>query len=133
MTPLTLLLLYVSFRIKQYTCDFLLQTGWMACNKGKSGKEGLKALLSHTVIHAIGTTIIALVFAPVLWWLGALDFAVHSIIDRTKSIFTNYKQWTNKDTMYWWVFGLDQEAHNFSHLTYIIIIVLHAGGITAMH
>jgi hypothetical protein len=131
MTLIHLILLYVSFRIKQYASDFLLQSYWMAHTKGRPGKEGYKALFYHTIIHAIGTTLIALVFAPALWWLGVLDFAVHSMVDRIKGILTWERQWSPKDTIFWWTFGLDQEAHNFSHLAYIIIIVAHMGGINA--
>ncbi len=129
MTLLQLLLLYIFFRLKQYLSDFLLQSDWMAHNKGMPGKEGFRALFSHTIIHALGTTFIALIFAPALWWLGIVDFVVHSFIDRVKGIFTWKKNWGPKDTIFWWTFGLDQEAHNFSHLAYIIIIVVSVGGI----
>src|SRR5687768_15451194 len=77
-----LLLLYICFRLKQFTCDFLLQTDWMALNKGRPGWEGYKALLTHSFLHGIGTTIIVLIFLPSWWWLGLVDFAVHSAVDR---------------------------------------------------
>ncbi len=129
MAPLSLLLLYISFRIKQFAGDFLLQTDWMALNKGKPGKEGYRALFSHTIYHAAGTTIIALIFAPSLWWLGLVDFAVHSAVDRVKGIITYDRGWQYTDRWFWWSFGLDQEAHNFTHLCYIILIVVSRGGI----
>lgn len=97
MTLLQLLLLYIFFRLKQYLSDFLLQSDWMAHNKGMPGKEGFRALFSHTIIHALGTTFIALIFAPALWWLGIVDFVVHSFIDRVKGIFTWKKNWGPKD------------------------------------
>ncbi len=129
MTPVALLLLYISFRVKQYVCDFMLQTDWMALTKGLPGMEGYQALFSHAAIHAMGTTLIALVFAPPLWWLGILDLAVHAGVDRLKGVLTYKKGWTYKDTIFWWTFGLDQEAHNFTHLIYVLIIVAAAGGI----
>jgi hypothetical protein len=129
MTVLQLLLLYISFRLKQYISDFLLQTDWMAYNKGKPGKEGYKALFSHTAIHGVGTTVIAVIFAPMLWWLGIVDFIIHSFVDRLKGLITWNKNWSTRDTAFWWAFGLDQEAHNFSHLAYIVIIVIYLGGI----
>jgi len=130
MTPISLLLLYLSFRLKQLTCDFLLQTDRMALTKGQAGAQGIKALLSHTLIHAIGTLIIALVFVPFLWWLALVDFAVHSFVDRVKASITYKKGWKPSDTAFWWAFGFDQEAHNLTHLAYIVIIVMHLGGIS---
>jgi hypothetical protein len=124
----TLLALYIAFRVKHFVCDFLLQTDWMALTKGKPGREGYSALFTHTAIHAIGTVLILAVFAPHLWWLAIVDFIVHSVIDRTKGYFTYQKGWTPKDTVFWWTLGADQEAHNFTHLSYIVLIYMSATG-----
>ena len=129
MTPISLLILYVVFRMKHFICDFMLQSDWMALNKGKSGKEGYQALFSHTLIHAIGTLLIMLVFAPSLWWLSLIDFLVHSIVDRVKGVLTLKKDWGTQDTMFWWAFGADQELHNFTHIAYIAMIFAYEGGI----
>src|SRR5262249_47784922 len=129
MTVLSLFLLYVAFRTKQFTCDFLLQTDWMALNKGKPGIEGYKALFSHTIMHGIGSFIIAFLLAPSFWWLGFLDFAVHSVVDRWKGVLTYKKGWKYTDRWFWWSFGMDQEAHNFTHLAYIVMIVHGLGGL----
>lgn len=128
MTPISLILLYVLFRIKHFACDFLLQTDWMALTKGKPGREGYQALFIHAFIHAIGTFVIVMMFAPSLWWLGPLDFVVHSVIDRIKGYFTYKRGWTPKDTIFWWTLGADQEAHNFTHLAYIVIIYMALSG-----
>lgn len=131
MTPLSLLTLYIVFRLKHFACDFMLQSDWMALTKGKSGKEGYKALFSHTLIHAIGTLIIVLAFAPVLWWLAVVDFVIHSIVDRLKGIVTLKQGWGTKDTFFWWAFGADQELHNYTHIAYIAFIFMHLGGVFA--
>lgn len=132
MTLTTVLLLYAAFRVKQFVCDFLLQTDWMALNKGRPGREGYKALFSHTVFHGVGTGLLMLVFAPALWWLALVDFAVHSLVDRVKGLMTYAKGWSYHDRWFWWSFGLDQEAHNFTHLAYIILIVMASGGISSL-
>ena len=129
MTPAALLLLYVAFRIKQFSCDFLLQTDWMALTKGKPGREGYKALFSHTACHATATLLIMLVFFPSMWWLGPVDFVVHGAVDRIKGVLTYQRGWKPADTIFWWSFGLDQEAHNFTHLAYILLILAMAGGL----
>jgi hypothetical protein len=128
MEPFALIVLYLLFRLKHFACDFLFQTDWMALMKGKPGKEGYRALFTHTAIHALGTLIVTVIFAPALWWLGVVDFVVHSIIDRVKGVFTYSKGWTPKDTVFWWTLGADQEAHNLTHLVYVIVIWMHLGG-----
>lgn len=129
MTPLLIIILYIAFRIKHFSCDFLLQTDWMALTKGTPGMEGYKALATHAGIHALGTFVIVLILAPAFWWLAILDFFIHSAIDRFKGVMTYKNQWQPKDTIFWWTFGLDQEAHNFTHMGYIIFIVMQSGGI----
>jgi len=128
MDPFSFILLYILFRLKHFICDFLLQTDWMALTKGKPGREGYTALFTHTAIHAVGTLIIVLVFAPALWWLGLVDFVIHSVIDRIKGLFTYKRGWTPADKMFWWTLGADQEAHNFTHFAYMIIIWMYLGG-----
>lgn len=129
MTPLGLLFLYIIFRVKHFTCDFMLQSDWMALNKGKPGRAGYNALFSHTIIHAVGTLLIVLVFAPSLWWLALVDFVVHSGVDRLKGVLTLKKHWQTNDTMFWWAFGIDQELHNFTHMAYIVMIFAYKGGV----
>jgi len=130
MTLISVLLLYIAFRTKQFTCDFLLQNDWMATNKGKPGMEGYKALFSHCLVHAAGTGLIALLFAPALWWLALVDLAIHSFVDRLKGMLTYEKGWKYTDRMFWWSFGLDQEAHNITHMAYLLLIVAHNGIVT---
>lgn len=121
-------MLYLAFRAKQVVCDFFLQSSWMALAKGQPDKpDGTKALMMHAGIHAIATLLIVLYFAPTLWWLALVDFVVHSAIDKTKTMINSKTGWTYKDNAYWWAFGLDQEAHNLTHLAYIVYIVIHAG------
>lgn len=119
---LELLLFYIAFRVKHFSCDFLLQTDWMALSKGKPGQEGMRALFSHTSIHAAGTLLVMLIFAPGFWWLAIIDFVIHSFVDRMKGVWTLKQGWDVKDTMFWWTFGLDQELHNFTHLAYIVLV-----------
>ena len=129
MTPVSILTLYLVFRLKHFACDFMFQFDWMALNKGKPGKEGYNALFSHTLIHAIGTLLIMLVFVPGLWWLAIIDLVIHSIIDRLKGVLTFQKDWKPRDTVFWWAFGVDQELHNLTHVAYIVFIFIHKGGV----
>lgn len=129
MTLATILLLYLAFRAKQVICDFFLQSAWMALVKGRPFSEGGgKALMMHAGIHAIFTLVVVMLFAPQFWWLTGVDFCIHALIDKTKALLNNKMGWTYKDDAYWWAFGLDQEAHNLTHLAYIVLIVVNAQG-----
>lgn len=118
-----LLVFYLLFRLKQLSCDWLLQTSWMALNKGKDfASGGFRPLVTHAAIHGIGTLAVTLVIAPSFWWLGLVDFAVHGTIDRITAVFRTKKQLKIEDRWYWWSIGIDQEAHNLTHLAYIALI-----------
>ena len=127
MTLLEILFLYLAFRAKQVLCDFFFQPSWIAIGKCKSFKEGgLKPLLIHVSIHAFSTLIIMMFFAPNFWWLAIVDFFAHFIIDKIKAVVTYKMDWTAKNNPYWWAFGIDQEAHNITHLVFIIVIVMYS-------
>lgn len=78
----------------------------------------------------MGTTIIFLIFCPALWWFGLVDLIVHSLIDRIKGVITYDRKWTAADWKFWWSCSLDPEAHNLTHLGYIIVIIVTLGGDT---
>ncbi len=122
--PLSLLVpLYLCFRLKQYLCDFLLQTKWMVRGKAKSSGWHW-ALAAHCAVHAAGTGMIVLAFVPGLWVLAVIDFAVHGAIDRIKASPAMGGRLSPDSSAFWWAFGLDQEAHNLTHLIYVLVIVL---------
>jgi len=128
MTFIDIIIIYLAFRVKQVFCDFFFQTSWMAKVKGGPfNMGGAKALGAHAGIHSLFTFALVFYFAPQLWWLGFVDFAVHGIIDKTKGWITNKNGWTYKDNYYWWAFGVDQEMHNLTHLCYVVAIVCHKG------
>jgi hypothetical protein len=88
---------------------------------------GAKALGLHAGIHGAFTLLLALIFAPQLWWLGAVDFVVHAGVDKIKGAVTTKFGWTYKDNAYWWAFGVDQEAHNLTHFLYLLAILWNRG------
>lgn len=127
MTLVAILFLYLSFRAKQFVCDFLLQSDWMATNKGRPGWEGYRALGLHALVHGAGTLAVVLLFAPGFWWLAAVDVIIHGLIDRLKGMVTYQQGWNYTDKWFWWSFGLDQEAHNLTHFVYMLIILAKVG------
>ncbi len=132
MLLLNILALYLSFRAKQVICDFFFQTGWQAmAREAALTREGMKALAVHAGMHAAFTFLLLVVFAAPLWWLAIVDFFVHAAIDRAKASIVLKNGWTYKNHQYWWAFGLNQEAHNLTHLVYIILIVWLGWGAAA--
>jgi hypothetical protein len=72
-------------------------------------------------VHASGTTAIAIAFAPSLWWLGAVDFVLHAMIDKSKTLWGPRQP---NEPVFWWAHGIDQEAHHLTHFAFVIAIVL---------
>lgn len=90
---------------------------------------GYKPLAVHAGIHACATLIITLLLAPQFWWLAIVDFLVHGAVDRLKAVATEHYRLDISQSRFWWAIGLDQEAHNFTHLIYIIVITLNITGL----
>lgn len=127
MTLGAIFVLYLAFRLKQLTGDFLLSS-WSARDKEKPfGKGGFRGLCIHAGIHAICAFIVLIVLAPAFWWLALVDFVIHFWIDKAKACFNHKMGWTYNDNNYWRLFGIDQEAHNLTHLGYIVYIVAQTG------
>ena len=122
-----ILLLYILFRLKHFLCDFVLQSNWMALNKGKPGRQGLYPLFAHAGVHGLGTLIVTLLMMPFFWWLAICDVFIHAAIDRIKAVMSEEAKLSPRQHKYWVMYGLDQEAHNFTHLCFIVLIVLSTG------
>jgi len=115
-----ILAVYLLFRLKHFMADYMLQTTWMA--RGKEKPEGwMTALFAHAGVHAIGTTAIAAAFAPSMIFLGGVDLFLHAGIDRAKAC---CRRFSPSQPAFWWVHGLDQEAHHLSHFAYVLAITL---------
>ena len=113
-------MMLVIFQAKQLIGDYLLQTGWMVRGKSKSGPGFIIPLSVHVSVHALMTLAIMLVFNPSLWYLAALDFAVHFSMDRIKASPRLFGRYTDVNKQSFWIpFGVDQMVH---HLTHYFII-----------
>lgn len=81
----TVFLLLIIYQVKHFLADYPLQGKYML-GKFKGGTEWVGPLVTHCLVHAGFTLLIAAVFCP-LWapWLALLDGAVHFIMDRIKA------------------------------------------------
>ena len=107
---------------KHLVCDFALQSGWMARNKGRYLHP---AGLAHAGLHAAATLPILLAFgaAPMLaLGLAAAECALHYHIDWAKAGITARAGWTTGDRAYWVAFGTDQFLHQVTYLGLILAL-----------
>ena len=119
-----LAIVFTALAAKHLLADYVLQSSWMAHGKQRS-HDWLAPLAVHAGCHGVLTTAIALAAAPRLWWLGIVDFFVHSTIDRCKGIAAAAYRWTPDHRLFWWSMGIDQSLH---HLTGFLLAVIIASG-----
>jgi hypothetical protein len=119
----TLAALMVAMAAKHYLIDFVVQTDWMA--RGKERVAGWAAPLAvHAGTHALGTLAIALLYKPGLWWLALVDFVVHGLIDRAKTLVAHRTRWPMTDPRFWWLMGFDQFLHQLTNIALVVLLVL---------
>ena len=92
---------------------------------GKEQPHGwLKPLLAHVAVHAVATEIIFLALAPLYWWMGLVDFAIHFAIDRCKGLLNRAFDTDPTKTGFWWLIGIDQTLHHLTHIGFALIIAV---------
>lgn len=115
--------LLVVFQLKHYIADFPLQREYML-RKTRANWDFVVPLGLHSSVHAFGTLVICLYYAPHLWWLALVDLVVHFVIDRLKSgplYFGRFNDLTKSS--FWNIMGLDQMLHHITHLYIVYLIV----------
>ncbi len=121
----TVTVLMVVMTTKHLLADFLLQTAAMA--KGKAAEHAwLGPLLLHAGAHASLTLLIALAFAPAVWWVAPLELVIHAVLDRGKAIVSRRARVDPGQDLYWWLFGTDQFLHQLTNIGLVFIFVTAA-------
>lgn len=128
-------LLLVVYQLKHFLADYPLQNKFML-GKFLPYPKFILPLLSHGLVHAVFTFLIALCLKPlhVAVVLGLFDMTVHCVVDWVKanpSMGGRFKPLTKEtyptstdadkksNTFFWWALGADQMAH---HLTHYLLI-----------
>lgn len=110
---MNIFILLIAFEMKHLVCDYVLQTKYML-------RKTFLPLIVHSLVTSLGTLAIVLVFKPQLWWLAALDFVSHLLIDHLKAS-APWKDPAKK--VYWVTFGADQASHHLVHYGLIFLMV----------
>lgn len=101
-----ILVLLVLYQLKHFICDYLLQGRYMI-GKFKPDAGYIWPLAAHGMVHAMGTTFIAILYffpllsGPSITWdeinlafkLGMIDFAIHCVMDRIKAAPHYWGRW----------------------------------------
>jgi len=111
------------FTLKQFVADFVLQTNWMAQGKARLQNWQLP-LLAHAGTHGVLCVLVTVISVPNLWWFGAIDFAIHMVIDFGKSKIGHRTGWGVADAPYWMLFGFDQLLHHITGLVLAYFVVV---------
>lgn len=116
-------LLLVIYQFKHFIADFPLQREYML-RKTLPQWDFLLPLTMHCLVHAAGTLIICLIFAPGLYWLALFDFIVHFLMDRLKSGPKYLGRFNDLSKAgFWNILGVDQMVHHLTHIYIIYVIV----------
>ena len=110
--------------IKHSICDLALQSRFVNQQGDKKNLTDLKGYL-HAGDHAIGTFVVALLFAGILPALGIAiaDFVLHFIIDYTKRRYTLAKSIKQSNSKFWVIQSIDQIAHYSCYFVFVIILI----------
>ncbi|WP_247634718.1 DUF3307 domain-containing protein [Methylobacterium sp. 37f] len=119
----TLAALLIAMAAKHYLIDFVGQTDWMARGKERVAGWALP-LAAHAGMHGLGTLAIAVLYRPSLWWLALLDFVVHGLIDRGKTLVAHRTRFAMTDPRFWWLMGFDQFLHQVTNIAVVVLLVL---------
>ncbi len=116
------LFLLILFQVKHFLADFVFQNVWML-QKARPGWDFIAPLSIHCGIHGITTLAVILYLAPSLWWLAAVDFGTHFLMDRIKAGPRYLGRYSDVRSKAFWVsFGFDQMVHHLTHL-YICVAI----------
>lgn len=113
--------LLILFQIKHFLADNPLQTEYMLCKTKK--KNWVMPLLAHASTHGLGTYVIVAMFNHDLSWICTIDIAIHFVLDRIRASPKRLNRYNYTQKQYWWVLGIDQMAHHFTHYLLIWMIV----------
>ena len=115
--------LMILFQIKHFIADFPLQSSYMLL-KQRADWKFFVPLFVHSSVHGVMTLLIALYFAPTLWWLGPLDLVIHFFADRIKAGPRYLGRFNDVHSKaFWFFFGFDQMLHHLTHLWFVWMIV----------
>ncbi len=108
--------------LKHVIADFVLQNTWMAM--GKDARTGwLLPLTLHCLIHGVLATLLFVILAPGLWYLGIADFVVHIIIDRAKGLCSSRLEIRPGHPWFWTLIGVDQALHHVTDFVWALLLV----------
>ena len=114
-----ILLLLCLMQVKHMFADFYLQTPKMLSGRGEYFHGGRA---QHAGVHALGSVIVFVIMGasvPFILTICALEWLVHFNIDYCKARYSDSKQLTPQQAVFWRAVGPDQAL---LQLTYIAMV-----------
>ncbi len=118
------LILLVSFQIKHFVADYLLQPTWMIRGKGDPMHAGGYV---HALVHGLGSAAIMLLYglsALPLILLALGECVAHYLIDFAKSRWSAARQPDVTSQLFWAAHGADQLLHQLTYAALIFLILM---------
>jgi hypothetical protein len=108
--------------VKHVVADFLPVKTWLAAGTVGAGGR-LEPLTVHCLIHGVLATLLFVLLAPKLWFLGIVDFAVRMIIDRTTELYGSRLEKRFGPQWFWWLIGIDKALYHLTDFALALIVV----------
>jgi hypothetical protein len=123
MTAATALLALLAFQVKHLVCDFMLQTRYQVDNKGYYGRFGGLTHAAWHILLSIPPLLIVTHDARLIALLLLGEFVVHYHTDWLKARTQRKRRWTERDSIYWVAFGVDQFVHQVTYIVMIAVVM----------
>jgi hypothetical protein len=121
-----LLLLLCLLQVKHMFADFFLQTPKMLSGRGEYFHSGRA---QHAGVHALGSIMVFVAMgSPVgfILLICALEWVVHFNIDYCKARYSDSKQLTPQQAVFWRAVGTDQALHQLTYIAMAAAWVTYA-------
>jgi len=115
----------VLLQFKHFLFDFVFQTSYQLKNKGTYAHPGG---ILHSGLHAAGSLPAIFLFSPssaLVTGLVVAEFLIHYHMDWLKERIVRTTGWTQKDSRYWHLFGVDQLVHSLTYTAMLTILMLY--------
>jgi hypothetical protein len=108
--------------VKHVVADFLPVKTWLAAGTVGAGGR-LEPLTVHCLIHGVLATLLFVLLAPKLWFLGIVDFRRSHDNRSHQRIVGSRLEKRFGPQWFWWLLGIDKALHHLTDFALALIVV----------
>jgi hypothetical protein len=120
--------LLIIFQLKHFTGNFSVRSLYLSkssfLRKDFTGKEAIKTLAIHSLIHASITLGLAMILRPSCWYISVIDFTTHFTLDYLKVNKKLLGRWDTDHPLFWWGLDLIKLCHNLLYYYFIYALLV---------